>query len=343
MVRFQKILQIQFKHRYFDLQKYRGFTILPTPATASSLRSYNILSKVVDDVFFLVGQDEGNPQRGIQAIREALKLVFVIQYNDDQVWNYSNLDCDRVGECFFLTPRKVEEETVISLHPERELTSAQRIEQISSYHMLDDMVKNTAAELVVKTSGDKILYRGLYDTFRQEVPFQELIAHGLLKFESAGGDVLCMCYAVHRVLARTFGILELMLEPAMVQTDTAQEYEAVIGNRVAVWRYKVVDHDQREYSDFVLYAGKVMVPTKGIRKEPLGNGQEAYWLETAEAIPLRNLYDWDYALEFTQQDLKGGKLTSRRRVSLPVPDVRRLKISRQDGITQTLSEMYIYL
>jgi hypothetical protein len=142
---------------------------------------------------------------------------------------------------------------------------------------------------------------------------------------------------------RLFSILELTLMPGESFAQSATKYVATIGAKQVSWRYNIIGKNQTVFDDFNIYAGKHLLDLKPVVKALLGNGSTAFVLEPAAPIVLSESYDDYYEIEFNQTDARAGKMTSKRRVGLPMPDINRIKVSKSTEGFKAYSDMYIYL
>lgn len=182
-----------------------------------------------------------------------------------------------------------------------------------------------------------------YFDFRKSYPMSDLCELGYFELRSDQLEAPLKCYAVAPTAQRLFGVMALNLDAKLLKDEDDFSYKATIASKAVVWRYLLVNREPLVYKDFKLYSGKTVLSLKEEYVTELGNGENAYLLETTEPITMAERYEHFYELEFVKQDPKTGQVAAKKRIGLPVPDITKVKISKSERGYKAYSDMYIYL
>jgi hypothetical protein len=344
MLRFKQLWQVDFIHQYYTLRSYQPFRVFPTPATAHRIRAYNLLMKTVARGFALISKSQDAATDTQHLLQEPIKLVFTITCDDPHLLNYSNLSPDDITHSFFLSNGHEAIDGKTYLHAGSQLSGMDLMTPITGYHELDIHFKNEdsiTCYLRNKVYSDTPFFTGTYEAFKAAHAFDTLADNARFSIGTADKPKALNFYAWANTTRNPFAILEMTLTPAMVTSPTPARYAVMIGARAISWRYNIIEKRQRLFSDFTVYAGKQALSLKPITTRTLADGSTAIILEPVDPILLSETYDTSFEVEFNQTDSKAGKLSSRRRLGLPIPDIERIKISAQ--YASAYSDMYIHI
>jgi hypothetical protein len=345
MLRFLNLWSLRFSHKYFRVQSYPGFTIKPFRSTAEHFSAYGLLLKEAGNAWMLLYKEDNEKPSLLRDIKTPLKLVFYVFYNDSFFLNYSDIELDDLNQCFLLTNSYPPVDGVASLHSGSQVSEAEKVIQASSYKDLDIHLGGDDREVTVTkpgSGGDTILFSGPYGDFKKQYPFNDLLPEGSFSVMEKEQGIQRRFYAVGKKEKRLFSILELTFVPGALSSP-ATAYTATIGAKQVTWRYNIIEKSQTVFDDFNIYAGKHSLKLKPVVKTSLGNGSSAIVLEPSDPIVLCEAYDDYYEVEFNQTDVRAGRMTSKKRVGLPIPDVSRIKVSKSAEGFKAYSDMYIYL
>jgi hypothetical protein len=349
MVNFTKLWHVSFSHKYYKVQPYRGFTIVPFNTTDQKVRAYGLVLKPVNGEITVFYKEESSKPSLLYTLNTPLKLSFFVFCNDNLLLNYSDVELDDFTQCFFLSNAYASAENNQCLHPGNYLSQEQRIRLISGYNELDTYIGSDDSSIRVSTDiiraddkNENAIFKGKYLELKKQFSFSDLTEKGYVNIHKDEINEYVSIYALEQKKQKLFAILELTLMPQTLPAET-MSYSVVIGAKPVTWRYNIIEKNQTVFNDFNIYLGKHPLKLKPVTKTVLGNGAQAFVLETSEPIVLSEIYDNYYEVEFSHTDVKAGQLTSRKRVGLPVPDINRIKISKSAEGPKAYSDMYIYL
>ena len=346
MLKFLNLWSIRFSHKYFKVRSYQDFTLKPFRSTEETLRAYGLLLKNVGDTWMILYKEDNDRPSLLHNLKNPLKLVFHVFYNDGLFLNYSDVQLDNLNECFLLKNSWPAVHGVASLHAGGQVSQAEKVVQVCTYQDLDRCMgagDDLEVNVMKPGSGEDILFSGSYGDFKNQYPFDSLLQEGSFSVTEKDSEKPRQFYAVEQKQKKLFSIMELVLMPGSLLSQTGLTYTATIGARLVTWRYNIIEKNQTVFDDFNIYAGKHLLNLKPVFKSSLGNGATAFVLEPADPIVLSDSYDDYYEIEFNQTDARAGKMTSKRRVGLPMPDINRIKVNKSTEGFKAYSDMYIYL
>ncbi len=342
-MRFYKLCDIKFIHKFFSDQYYNGLKIYPTTASVKTMKSYGLLQKKIGNEFLLIYKDEGPGKSLLNQLTKPLVLSFYIICEDVFLLNYSDLSLDNINQGFRLVNKYAEEDTVRPLHKNEVLSEEEKVILVNSYNALEQYCKGEEDTITVyDTAEEKELFNGPLKDLKNGFPFSELVEIGSFTIKTGEDPKPINCYAVGLFPGKIFGVLDLSINAEMLNPGSIS-YEVTIGSKEVVWRYHIINREQVSYKDFKIYAGKNILPVKKESLMVLGTGENAYLLETSEPITMAERYENLYELEFIKEDPKTGQILSKKRLGLPVPEISKIKISKSGEGYQAYSDMYIYL
>lgn len=336
-MRYSKLSTINFFHTYFSDAMFRRLQIRPTPQTDRMMKSYGLLLKEVGGTYVLLAREEGQRRNLIYELKDALHLSFYVFCDDQWLLNYSDLDLEHMHQGYLL--RNVSKGT--SLHLGDSISDQEKVVLVHNYGTLsgylDDATPVSAYDM------EKQIFSGTYFDFRKSYPMSDLCELGYFELRSDQLEAPLKCYAVAPTAQRLFGVMALNLDAKLLKDEDDFSYKATIASKAVVWRYLLVNREPLVYKDFKLYSGKTVLSLKEEYVTELGNGENAYLLETTEPITMAERYEHFYELEFVKQDPKTGQVAAKKRIGLPVPDITKVKISKSERGYKAYSDMYIYL
>jgi hypothetical protein len=339
MLRFKQLWQVDFMHQYYTLRPYQPFRVFPTPSTARHLQAYGLLMKSVARGFSVILKSQDAATDAQYLLQEPIKLVFTITCDDPLLLNFSDLSPENITQSFFLSNEYEAIEGKTYLHADRQLSGTALMMPVTDYNALDAYFKNE--DSITCYLRNKVYFTGTYEAFKASQTFENLLDTPYFSVQVADQPNARSFYAWAHTTRNLFAILEMTLTPAMVVRPAPAHYVVNIGARSISWRYNIIENPQRLFSDFTMYAGKQVLSLKPITTRTLSDGSTAIILEPVDPILLAETYDTPFEVEFNQTDSKAGKLSSRRRLGLPIPDIERIKISAQ--YASAYSDMYIHI
>lgn len=334
MIRFSPLCTVTFYHRYFGLNPVDGFKLVPDSGTVKTLTSYGILLKEISGTFYLLSKEDQTKPAMDKRLTDALPLRFLLYYNDPYVFNYTDLELEE-GEGFLVENKPGTDSGEIYLHQGEYLNKndivrfVQRSEDLSSFYKYD-------SEIVVenKLTSEKI-FSGSFDSFLQSFSAEELFEIGRIQITTE--EVSTEYFFVERMNNSCIGIVQLRIDQTAC-LKTSLKFSAKLNSRSAVWRYNLINREDFSVSDFKIFSGKNQITVQE-ENVVLVNGEEAHAVTTSEPLLLQNRYENLFELEYS----KSGSVTSKKRITLPVPDVSKVKVFRTQEGRRSWCDMYIYL
>jgi len=344
MLRYKQLWQVDFIHQYYTVRSYQPFRVIPTPATALQMKAYGLLMKDSARGFLVASKAQDSATDLQNLLSKPVTLVFTIACDDPLLLNYSSLSIEDITQSFLLSNRYEANDGTTYLHTGAQLSEADLLIPVTGYNDLDVYFKNEdsiSCNLINPVSSHSPFFTGTYETFKTTQAFDTLLDTPHFSISHSGTSEILNFYAWANRLRNIFAILEMTLTPPMVTAPAPLRYVVTIGARAISWRYNIIEKPQRSFSDFILYAGKHALSLKPITTRTLADGSTAVILEPVDPILLSETYDTPFEMEFNQTDSKAGKLSSRRRLGLPIPDIERIKISAH--YASAYSDMYIHI
>jgi hypothetical protein len=344
MLRFKQLWQVDFIHQYYTVRPYQPFRVIPTPATARQMQAYGLLMKASARGFFVASKAQDAVTDLQYLLYKPVKLVFTITCDDPLLLNYSSLSLEDVTQSFLLSNQHEATDGTTYLHTGVQLSEADLMIPVTGYNDLDAYFNHEdtiSCYLINQVNSHTPFFTGTYEAFKAVQTFDTLLDMPHFSIRHSGTSDVLNFYAWANRLRNVFAILEMTLTPPMATAPAPTRYVVTIGARAISWRYNIIEKPQRSFSDFILYAGKQALSLKPITTRTLADGSTAVILEPVDPILLSETYDAPFEIEFNQTDSKAGKLSSRRRLGLPIPDIERIKISARHA--SAYSDMYIHI
>lgn len=344
MLRFKQLWQVDFTHQYYTVRPYQPFRVFPTHTTAQQMQAYGLLQKASARGFFIASKARDAATDLEYLLDKPVTLVFAITCDDPLLLNYSDLAVENTEQSFLLGNQHEAKDGTLHLHTGVQLSAADLVIPVMGYNDLDTHFKpddSIACYLRNQVSLGTPFYTGTYEAFKTSQAFDTLLDLPAFSIRRTDLSAVLHFYAWTSPTRNIFAILEMTLTPSMAAAATPTHYAVNIGARAISWRYNIIEKPQRSFSDFIVYAGKRVLSLKPITTRTLADGTTAVILEPVDPILLAETYDTPFEVEFNQTDSKAGKLSARRRLGLPIPDIERIKISAQ--YASAYSDMYIHI
>jgi hypothetical protein len=334
LIRYKTLCVLAFFHKYYGETSIEGFSIVPLPETVKIMFSNGLLLKEVAGQYYLLEKEDQELMAHEKRLGNLPALRFLLKYKDANVFNISDIDMPE-GNVFFLSNAQentIEYNSTTLLQPSFYLTESERIRLVQNISEIDtDFSREESVSVKNKKTRDE-LFSGTLNDFLNSFKTSEIQEIGSIEILT---DKQSKEYFVASGATRnTIGLIELKLEDQWSE----KRFGVQFNSRSAIWRYNLISQDKGEVSDFRMFLGKnqLMVNTE---ERTLGNGQSAFSLSIAEPLALQRRYDQLMELEFSKQ----GSVNSKRRITLPTPEVDKVKVFKtQEGVS-SLCDMYIYL
>lgn len=336
-MKYSKLSTINFFHTYFSDATYSRIHIAPTPQTDRALKSYGLTLKKVGSTYMLLAREEDTRKSLMYDLKDALSLSFYAFCDDHWLLNYSDLHLEHLHQGYFLTNRS----NGSSLHLGDCISDHEKVVLLHSYAPLYKYLDDH--DIISVNHLNNEIFNGSCKDFQKSYSLTDLLELGYFEIHSSTLETPLKCFAVIATAKKLFGVVLLNLDAKALDQEGGFSYKATIGSKEVFWRYLLVNREPMVYKDFKLYNGKTVLPLKEEYVTALANGENAYLLETTDPIAIAERYEHFYELEFVKQDPKTGQVSTKKRVGVPVPDITKVKISKNDSGYKAYSDMYIYL
>ncbi|ELR71190.1 hypothetical protein C900_02994 [Fulvivirga imtechensis AK7] len=336
-MRYETLLSVVYSHQYYRSGKFRGFGILPATGTERLFRSYGIIIRELEAGFTLLFKEENSGESLIRKLRQKLRFTFYIASKDRMFMNYSNIPGDLDG--YWLSNLNVNGSDPSLIHQDAFLGERDRIQFVSSPADITRGMTDGSAVDIEDMFGEQI-FQGVKEELSESYLKTLLSEHDYLTITVNGQ---ANRYYNKPGVKQLVGVIDIVLDPESpghsFDAIKGAEYKVAIDTRPTTWRYNLINRDEYKYADFKIYSGKNVVPTTAAEEKKMITGEKAYFIETTTPIPLKERYE--NALELEMVKIETDR-NIKRRISLPVPDINKVKVIREADAYRAYSEMYIY-
>ena len=276
---------------------------------------------------------------------EPIRLTFYLTLGDGVLLNYSDIPPE-VGKPYYLKNINGEGNHRLNLHSSELMSEADRLSEVLSQSSLHGWSDDEVTNLQLKNAQEEVIFDGTWEEFTQQYDDYDLRELGYAGIEINQDGNLVPSYFSIPDLPRPFAIADFFIGPEATDYSfdkvKGANYKLSMGARSVFWKYNLVNRGSNSYTDFKMLLGKEIVPTTEATKVTLLDGSDAYQIESLEPIALKERYEEHMELEMVKNGTTTINQRIKRRVSLPAPDVQRIKMSKTDGEYKAYSEMYIY-
>jgi hypothetical protein len=340
-LQYLKLCSVSFFHHFFSNHVYRELKMTPTVSCVKLLQENGLILKEIAGEYLLINRVEENNKSVLKVTKEPLRLSFTIHCTDNLLLNYSDLTLSDMNYGYLLTNRDKESK---NLHESSCISDKEKVLLVPNFQLLDTYIfdKTEQLRLTNPDENQTEIFQGTFEDLKNTLSFSNMLEKG--RFNVYLGENLdpIKCYAIVPSSKKIFGVLEMDIYPEMA-SDLEFSYSATIGSKSVFWRYHIINKEQVAYSNFKLFSGKNKVTIEEASQTVLSTGHKAYVLETSDSITMAERYDSHYELEFVKEDIKSGQVISKKRIGLPVPEINRIKISKNDSGYKAYSDMFIYV
>ena len=275
------------------------------------------------------------------------KLIFLIRNKNNYLINYTDLSFSENSKMYYFSNlRSSKKGENLLIHEKEFVNEKQALRIYNKYQSikLDNFIKST--KLV--DARQKNLNN---DLWLQEVEENKLVkllnlSEGLYSIEN--GKSSTNFYVIDYIKEPMWGIMDLYLGDLPKETSflnngklNHKEYIINLNARKTFWKYfilpenKAVELKLEEVK--VSYNGKAVDFTKP-KKVTLTNGQEAFVIETKEAMELKEVVNVSDKMELK---IKNNSKWLSKSVKIPKPKIKSVKPDRESN--KIYSTTYIYL
>lgn len=255
--------------------------------------------------------------------------------------NYSNVPGDFAEYGYWLSNLNENETDPLLIHQGAFLGEGDRVRFIASPEAIKASISDDVKVSVKNLYGDQ-LFEGPGAELQHELIRDQLSESGFLNVSREEGSY--KYYYKPPGTKHIVGAIDIIIDPSATDKHNFDavlnsDYKIAIDSRAATWRYNLINRDEYQYADFKIFSGKNIVPTKEAQEKMMINGEKGYFIETATPIRLMERYDATLELEMVKIETDRN---IKKRISLPVPDVSKVKVAREADVYHAYSEMYIY-
>lgn len=346
-VRYQKLFSVDFFHTYHQSNRYNGFAIVPDAFTKQIIKSYGLLIRQVNAGVIVLYSEANDRPSLLKKLREKLKLTLYLQPSDTNLINYSDVQTDSVNSPFYLTNVTGSGDHRTTLHDGDYASDVDCVHSITSIGALLDFTDEIPTTIKVETRAGELFFEGSWDDFVNNTLPEDLLLQGFLKVDFNGSGTPQSFYYTSSEVRNIFGIVNVFIGPAdsEVSLENIQDssYSFSLSARSVIWKYNLISRENGAYSDIKIMDGRDPLSTTPVVEVTLPNGEQAYQIESTDPILLQERYEKYLELEMVKNGSVAISQRQKKRMSLPAPDVGRIKMSKTNDTFKAYSEMYIYL
>lgn len=325
---YQKWLNFQLRHEYFEQGNGQSLQFSPTEETAQTLEQFGILFREGEEGFFLLA-----PVGSEKIEEEKIKLSFGILAKDTYLLNYSALPLSISPEkTYHLSNRSKASGDYITGKDQVELRSKNFVYQASLDKplLLTDEEGTTLGWAIDRLTEEGLSYQinlqdepsGIYHLFQEE----ELV----LRFYADD----------HFARQPSFGVVEFTL-PLEDSPPLPQSFSLKIKNRKTTWRYYLLLKYQKQLQPEDIQLSPEDYPFEKREIQSPFSNSKAILLESEKKIPLCEA-------RIPKLELK---IQGKKKLTLPKPEVSSLNFEPISGseedtplsLQRIFSDVFLYL
>lgn len=342
-----KLLTINCLNNFYNDGQGRDFEFIPTNKTQIIMKNYNLFFKKETNGFSIFC----NPDKfkRILEIKKGVdqKLIFLIRNKNNYLLNYTDLSfADNNKMYYFNNLRASKKDGNVIIHDKEFVNEGQALRIYNKYQSirLDNFIKSTKlVDARQNKLKNDIWFQEVED--RQMVKLQDL-QEGQYSLEN--GKSSTNFYVIDYIKEPMWGIMDLYLGDLPKETSfysngklNHKEYIINLNARKTFWKYFILSENKevelRLEEVKVSYNGKAVDFTKP-KKVTLTNGEEAFSIETKEALELKEVMNVSDKLELK---IKNNSKWLSKSVKIPKPKIKSVKPDRESN--KIYSTTYIYL
>ena len=346
MVQYQVIFEVSLSHKYYSGPFTKDYEVIMTASLQAVMKSYQLIFKKKAEGFAILGKSDHLFL--LSSSKEAIKFRFGIQIKNRYFENFSKIRPAAPymkymfrNEIYQENKDGESETQEINLHAGKLLSDTNYNFCLSRNFQPSKIWGN---ELII-SDGNNNYFEGEIDENTQlgQILTDDYGSYQVKSSQSAEEDEI---FYLEPELKKSWGIVEISL-----QSSSDTQFEKVIGShfkinvdaRKVFWTYYFVSSNNNYFKNISVYIGKEKIDFSEVEQVLLPNNQGATKITSQTAISLSKFYEGPkiYAelVDATPQELR--ELTGRRKISLPTPNIERIKAIVNNGEIRYYSEMYI--
>ena len=346
MVQYQVIFEVSLSHKYYSGPFTKDYEVIMTASLQAVMKSYQLIFKKKAEGFAILGKSDHLFL--LSSSKEAIKFRFGIQIKNRYFENFSKIRPAAPymkymfrNEIYQENKDGESETQEINLHAGKLLSDTNYNFCLSRNFQPSKIWGN---ELII-SDGNNNYFEGEIDENTQlgQILTDDYGSYQVKSSQSAEEDEI---FYLEPELKKSWGIVEISL-----QSSSDTQFEKVIGShfkinidaRKVFWTYYFVSNNNNYFKNISVYIGKEKIDFSEVEQVLLPNNQGATKITSQTAISLSKFYEGPkiYAelVDATPQELR--ELTGRRKISLPTPNIERIKAIVNNGEIRYYSEMYI--
>ena len=346
MVQYQVIFEVSLSHKYYSGPFTKDYEVIMTASLQAVMKSYQLIFKKKAEGFAILGKSDHLFL--LSSSKEAIKFRFGIQIKNRYFENFSKIRPAAPymkymfrNEIYQENKDGESETQEINLHAGKLLSDSNFNFCLSRNFQPFKIWGN---DLTISDRNNNY-FEGEIDENTQlgQILTDDYGSYQVKSSQSAEEDEI---FYLEPELKKSWGIVEISL-----QSSADTQFEKVIGShfkinvdaRKVFWTYYFVSSNNNYFKNISVYIGKEKIDFSEVEQVLLPNNQGATKITSQTAISLSKFYEGPkiYAelVDATPQELR--ELTGRRKISLPTPNIERIKAIVNNGEIRYYSEMYI--
>lgn len=342
-----KLLEVNFNHQFYQDGKGRDFEFVPTNKTSVLFKNFKIFYKSVDNGFMIFCN--AVPFRRIHALKKITdqKLTFLVKNKSSNLANYSNISFNHFDEVFYFTNLDVNKtKDSVLLHEEEYMTNQKKIRVFSPFQVLK-YAKLAKVNKLLNHRGKEVKREIWYEErFDMHVVKLKHLKEG--KYSFVNGKESTEFYVMDYIKEPVWGVLDIHLYDLPKGAGFLEkekivpiEYEICLQARSTYWKYFIIGQNKELELKLdeakISYNGEDIAFTKPV-KVTLSNGIEAFSIESKKPMELKELHTVKDKLELK---LKKDNKWQNKTYRVPKPTVKRVKPDKTSN--KVYSTTYIYV
>ncbi len=331
-MKYQLLFSVRVLHEYYQANDHSTFGFKVDASTQQLMKRYGLLFSNSSAGFSIYYSNEKSLAL-LEKLREEINLTFFMIPEDKLLLNYSSLNTVKENG-YWLSNLHVTDSG--QLHQEPYVGTADAVEFLSRLNQLD---RDGAEKVQVKNAGDDVLFDGtLREFFTANLQNEDLSFFKIVREDGQESKY----YLLNANPNQIAGVLTITLDPSSeivnLERVTGSNYQIKIDARHVRLKYFIVNRNKPSYDHFKLYHNKQLINTTEEKTVTLG-GEESYLLKTEEEFALSERYQQQLELEMSQHN---GERNGKKRISLPRPEIDKIKVEEIEGEEKAYAEMYVY-
>ncbi len=350
-IQYSTLFEVKFFHGYYGLNTSKDFEIVVSPQTQHYLSQFGLMYRMTPEGIIVLCK--ADKVKVLAEHRELLKFSFSVKLKNRFFGNFTDLNYELSREKYFFSNKFVDHQvserqnsngTKLLIHAGNYVAAADlRLFSLGTENLVELLgekgIKLTSSDGQELFSGELEGHESLAQFM--EAPFEDCELSMTNSGKSVGISHIPNEYR------SSFAIIDIFLGGSSnISLDELKGslFEVRFPNRSVELNYFFVSERKKQLSSISLFAGNEALELESTEEVILPNGQSATKVKLARLLQLKSRYDGPhYSAEFEESNSNLSSGSGSKRLTLPTPEISRVKGKRHNGEEIYYAEMYVYV